>query len=379
MKKILIFSFAYLPSVGGAELAVREITERISDFQFDMITRNFGYKNFERLGNINVYRVNCLKLFFPFVAFFKAYRLNKKNKYDAIWSIMANRAGFAALFFKLFYPKIPFLLTLQEGDDLDYPKKRMGIFWPFLKPLFRMIFKKADKIQAISNYLKKWAEDMGAKSNIEIVPNGVDLEKFQISDSEVSSYFRSQIGFKSPDDKLLVTASRLVKKNAVKDIIEALKFLPENIKLLILGDGPERDNLKSKIKNLKLDNRVVFLGHIDHKDLPYYLKISDVFVRPSLTEGLGTAFLEAMAVGIPIIATPVGGIPDFLRDRETGLFCNVNDPQSIAEKVKILLEDEKLRNKIINQAKDMVSLEYNWNNIAKKMKSIFEEILGQNI
>ena len=107
-KKILIFSIAYIPFVGGAEIAVKEITNRINDIQFDMITLKFNKKwpKFERIGNVNIYRINTSKLFFPFTAFIKARELNKENKYDIIWAIMANRAGFAALFFKIFHPKI---------------------------------------------------------------------------------------------------------------------------------------------------------------------------------------------------------------------------------------------------------------------------------
>ena len=165
-----------------------------------------------------------------------------------------------------------------------------------------------------------------------------------------------------------------MKKNAVGDIVEALKYLPENIKLLILGDGPLKNNYELLVARYGLQNRVSFLGHIGHEELPKYLKISDVFIRPSLSEGLGNVFLEAMAAGVPVIATPVGGIPDFLKDGETGLFCNVRDPESIAEKVKIYLENDELREKITANAKEMVEQNYDWNLIAEKMKNIFNRL-----
>ena len=78
-----------------------------------------------------------------------------------------------------------------------------------------------------------------------------------------------------------------------------------------------------------------------------------------------------MAVGVPVIATPVGGIPDFLIDGETGLFCEVNNPKSIAEKVKILMESSELREKIVKNARQMIKEKYNWEIIAEKMKNIF--------
>ena len=120
---------AYIPFISGAELAVKEITDRINDLEFDLVTLRFDKKwpKFERIGNVNVYRISGGKTLFPFMAFCKARRLNRRKKYELVWSIMANRAGFAALFFKLWNPKVKYLLTLQEGDALDYPEKRMGL------------------------------------------------------------------------------------------------------------------------------------------------------------------------------------------------------------------------------------------------------------
>lgn len=116
------------------------------------------------------------------------------------------------------------------------------------------------------------------------------------------------------------------------------------------------------------------MAHIEPQEVPKYLAVSDIFVRPSLSEGLGNSFLEAMAAGLPVVATPVGGIPDFLRDGETGLFCEVKNPKSIAEKVKILLVNKVLREKIIKNAQEMVLRDYDWDLIAGKMRNIFEKL-----
>ncbi len=385
----MIFSIAYVPFVGGAELAVKNITDRINDWQFDMITLRFNkaWPEYEEIGNVNAYRISSPKLFFPFIAFFKALKLHRKNKYDIIWSIMANRAGFSALFFKIFHPKIKFLLTLQEGDALDYPKKQMGIFWVLLKPLFIAIFSRADYIQAISNYLANWAKDMGAKDPIEIVPNGVDLNKFKSQSASWRtnlkiSELKEKLNIKN-GEKILITTSRLVPKNAVDDIIKSLKYLPENVKFLVLGEGPDLEKMQNLTKEIGVEKRVIFEGFVDYRDLPKYLKISDVFIRPSLSEGLGSSFLEAMAADIPVIGTPVGGIPDFLKDPSnssgqapTGLFCEVKNPKSIAEKVKTLMENNELREKIIKNARELVLKNYDWGLISQRMGDIFNKLLA---
>ena len=115
-------------------------------------------------------------------------------------------------------------------------------------------------------------------------------------------------------------------------------------------------------------------GFVKPEDIPQYLAVSDVFVRPSLSEGLGNSFLEAMEAGLPVIGTKVGGIPDFLIDGETGLFCEINDPKSIAEKIKLALSDIGLREKMIAKGKRMVEERYDWNLVAGKMHGIFNEL-----
>ena len=119
-KRILIFSFAYHPIIGGAEVAVKEITDRINNVEWDMVTRRFdkSHQKTERIGNINVHRIDSSKMLFPIEAMLFAKKLHKGRHYDAIWAIMAARAGGAALFFKYAHPEVTFFLNLQEGDAI---------------------------------------------------------------------------------------------------------------------------------------------------------------------------------------------------------------------------------------------------------------------
>ena len=185
------------------------------------------------------------------------------------------------------------------------------------------------------------------------------------------SGFKEKLKIKS-EERVIITVSRLVKKNGVEDIIKAAQDL--RFKLLIIGKGEQEEYLKDLTKKLNLEDNVLFLGEVSHKDLPQYLWISDVFVRPSLSEGLGNAFLEAMAAGVPAIGTKVGGIPDFLREGETGLFCEVQNPKSITEKIKTLLKDENLRLRLIENGRKLVEEKYSWDFIALEMKNIFDKL-----
>lgn len=364
-KRILVFSLAYYPVEGGAEIAVREIIKRIRDVHFDIVTMRFddSHEETECGENYTIHRIKAFKATFPFRAFSFASELRKKHHYEFSWAIMANWAGLAALLYKFWFPGERYVLTLQEGDPIPYIMKKAMIIGPFFKYIFRW----ADGIQAISNYLAKWAKDMGYAGKVSVVPNGVDFQAFQ--------------GFRkrpfNRDDIVLITTSRLVEKNAVGDIIEALKLLPENVSLKIIGRGPLEYSLKRQAGEAWLGHRIEFMGNVPYEDIPLHLSRADIFVRPSLSEGFGNSFIEAMAAGIPVIATPVGGIPDFLEDEKTGIFCEPANPESIAEKVRIISANRELREELVKNAKRMVEERYRWDLVAERMKKeVFDPLLA---
>lgn len=361
--KVLIFSTSYLPLVGGAEIAVKEITDRLSDIEFDLITakqvRNLPLV--EKIGNVTVYRLGIGnkiidKLLIPYLGAAKAISLNKEKHYDFFWCIMVTFASGAAYIANWFQKKVPIVLTLQEGDSEEWLRNR----WLGLIDLsWRLALRRTSHLTAISNYLLNRARDLGYKGKATLVPNGVDCETFQNPNPKVIN---------SKEIKL-ITTSRLVKKNAVGDIIEALKFLPENIHFTIIGTGMLEKELKQEARSKKLEARIKFLGHIPYQEIPKYLHESDIFIRPSLSEGFGNSFIEAMAAGLPVIATPVGGIVDFLKDGETGLFVEPGNPRLIAFQVHKLIDDRVLHDKIVINAKRMVREKYDWDLIAGEMKS----------
>jgi glycosyltransferase involved in cell wall biosynthesis len=261
-------------------------------------------------------------------------------------------------------------LTLQEGDPLEHYAKRAGR----LNFLHKKIFRRANAVQAISQFLARWATDMGFRGTPTVVPNGVDYAKFarRIS-AEARAEQRRFMGYDA-SDTVIVTASRLSKKNAVDDLIRAIALLPETYKLLVAGVGEDEAMLRSLVSEVGVARRVQFLGKKTHEELPALLQSSDLFCRPSLSEGLGNAFLEAMAAGIPVIATPVGGIPDFLEDGETGVFCQPHDPASIAAAAQRIQQDAALREKILVQADALVRDRYDWDGIARRMGDLLASI-----
>lgn len=363
--RVLIFSLSYYPLVGGAEVAVKEITDRLPELEFDMVTLRFVRSNpkFERVGNINVYRLGggfgylSKILFVPQAAFFAL-----RHKYDAFWAIMTNMT-FPIAIARMFGDRTPYVLTLQDGDPFEYVFKRFRI--RVFKPLLVYGFRHAAKVQTISTFLAEWATRMGYTGLPCVIPNGVDVERFSNPKPRILN----------PDNVTLIHTGRLVEKNAIGDVIEALKVLPPSIKFKVVGTGKLEGELKEKARKLGVGNRVEFVGPVPYTLLPKYLHQADIFVRPSLSEGMGNSFIEAMAAGIPVIGTSVGGITDFLKDGETGLFVEPKNPRLIAFQVQKLISDRVLRDKITIAAKRMVLEKYDWDLIAREMRDkVFRQI-----
>src|SRR6185437_13727241 len=378
--RVIIFSTDdHLYPAGGAESAMGEIAKRMPDVEFDLITAKLrkGAKAEEQVGNVRIHRMGfgipridgyVLALFGHYCAF----KLLKKNSYDLMWCVMASYGAFSAVRVKK-KTGIPILLTLQEGDSIEYILNKVR----FVRGAFDEIFKQADGLQPISNFLLNWGKEMGFRGKYaRVIPNGVDVGSFTAPiHPEVVKKARAEFGF--PDDAfILITSSRLVEKNGVGDVIDALPLLPPDVCFVICGSGRLEEQLHAKVAGHKLESRVKFLGFVKIETLPLLLRASDAFIRPSLSEGLGNAFLESMATKTPTIGTPVGGIPDFLHEGETGFLCAPQNPPSIAETVKrIRALDPAARERILENAYRSATTTYDWDKIAASMRALFEDVI----
>ncbi len=374
-QRVIIFSTTYLPLIGGAEVAMKEITDRLPGWQFDLVCARIkpGLASVEKIGNVMVHRVgfgvSIDKYLLPVFGAFSALRLSNARS-ALVWSLMASYGGFAALIYCWFRPAAKMILNVQEGDPPERYAKRIGV-WQFLH---RAIFKRADAVLALSRFLADWVVRMGCRVTPRIIPNGVEVERFtKRLSAERRHELRTSYGF-SDQDTVIVTASRLSLKNGVDDLVRACAFLPPSVKLLIAGDGEDREALVCLAAELGVADRIVFLGVRSQTEIPDILQTADVFVRASLSEGLGIAFLEAMAAGLPIIGTPVGGIPDFLVDGETGVFCQPRDPESIARAIQRLQSDARLRERLVTNGEQLIRQKYDWNDIVRTIEEVFHSL-----
>lgn len=394
MKKVLLFSLAYLPTfTSGAEAAIEEITDRIDplDIEFHMVTLSFSrdLPCTERVGNVFVHRVGfgnagtaaaaarpifyISKMLFPLLAAYKARRLHAVHRFDAMWAMMTYMLFPTVIAYSLGV-RVPYVLTLQDGDSYE----RVFGRW-FMRPLVPILdygFRHAKVIQVISRYLATWPPRRGSRAPVIIVRNGANPRDLEPVDAPRVAQLRHTLG-KQAGDVWLVNTSRLVYQKGFDTIIRALTFLPPHIKLVMVGSGGDEGMLRALAAELRVENRVICTGQIHRHEVTTYRQAADIFVAPSRSEGLGNAFVSALASRIPLITSGVGGIADYATDGETAWIVPPDDPRALAAKIEEVIAHPDTAREVSERARALVEREYDWDRIATTMRrDVFEAVLS---
>jgi len=364
-KKVVIYSAFYEPFMSGAELFVKEIIERLEHrYDVTIITAKLrkDLKDEEDFGRYKLIRVGKGNAFDKLRYIWLAPKMAKKINPDLLHAVMESYAGGALWVSKKILKGVPRILTLQSGD-LD--KK----IWHKIPWLWKVIHTSPDYITAISNFLGNRARALGVK-NIEIIPNGVDFG--EIADVLVNKEDRSA-------KNTIVCLARLSWEKDHKNLISAMPAIIaryNQARLVLIGNGPLRGEIEKQVKDMGLEDRVLLRGDLPHKSALEELGRGDVAICPSLAEGLGITFIEAQALGVPVIGTKVGGIPDVIEDGKTGFLIEPGDKNAIAESIiKVFDMKDEERNKMIENAKLSAKEKFDWDNIVSKVNKLYSRLL----
>lgn len=225
---------------------------------------------------------------------------------------------------------IPVVTTLH-GTDITL----VGSDKSF-SPVVQFSINNSDGVTAVSHYLKeKTMASFDIKTDIKVIYNFIDFDRFRKTDKE---HFKKAL---APDgEKIISHVSNFRKVKRVEDVIKVFHKIHDRIpsKLLLIGDGPERQKMESLCRELGLSSEVRFLGKQDAVE--ELLAICDLFILPSANESFGLAALEAMACQVPVISSNIGGLPEVNIQGETGYLCDVGDMNTMADKAIHILADE---------------------------------------
>ncbi len=226
---------------------------------------------------------------------------------------------------------IKFITTLH-GTDITL----MGLE-PSFMPLVKFSIEESDGVTVVSRFLKeKTLTNFNIQKEIEVIYNFIDINKYRPTESKD---FRNHI---APNgEKVLVHTSNFRAVKRVTDTIKILDIVNKQIpaRLLLVGDGPERSECERLSRELNLQEEVIFLGKQDA--LPEILNAADIFLMPSQSESFGLSALEAMACGLPVVSSSVGGLPELIIHNETGYIAEIGDVERMAKYVLDLLTNEK--------------------------------------
>ena len=226
-----------------------------------------------------------------------------------------------------------------------------------------------NSVIAPTEEIKKELLSYGVRRRIHVIPTGIDTETF----SKPKRDIRKMLNLKGK--KVLLYVGRLAKEKNVFFLLEVMKRMEKGVLLLMVGDGPERERLEKKAREERLN--IIFTGRVPREELVDYYHAADVFVFSSLTETQGLVVLESLSSGTPVVAIARKGIKNVLEDGRGALLIGEENVDVFAEKVKMLLQDEKLLERMREEGKKYVRERWAMDVMAEKLEKVYREAIEE--
>ena len=244
------------------------------------------------------------------------------------------------------------------------------------KRLSKPVLSNTDVVIALTEDMKRHIQRI-CQREVVVIPNGIDLNRFErLSRAEVRNELQIKEG-----ERTILFVGRLHPVKGVKHLIRAMPLIGQaapGVTLILLGDGEERQDLEALTRKLNLENFITFKGRVPNAETPRYMIASDILVLPSLSEGFPVVVLEAMACGLPIVATDVRGLPEIIVSGENGFIVKPEKPEAIAEKALQLLGNDQLRHAIGANNRHKVK-QYSWDNVAADLEAVYDSLVRDNV
>jgi len=374
MKKILLYTDT--PYAGGAELQMFLLAKFLNKKEFIPILAWSNYteldkwsKKFENEG-IKVIRLK-VKSKHDINHYFQLKKIIKEERIDILHAHIWNPASGRYAYLAAKSAKIPLITTEHDPFKLS-----------FLKNLFKKtVLKHVKRIVTVSQNNKKILEKLYPKhkEKLEVILNGIDITWWQSQFLKFTEKDLHKIKtdlFKAKEDSLIViTVGELHERKGIKYLLKAIpeviKKFP-NVKFVIVGEGNKRTELEKLIRKLEIENNAILLGR--QKEVPYLLKSSNIFVLPSIREAFGFVNTEAMITPLPVIATKVGGIPEIVKDKETGILVDPENSQALTKVLLELIPDLKKQESLALAGFDRVVKNFDARKMAKEYEKLYESL-----
>jgi glycosyltransferase involved in cell wall biosynthesis len=380
---ILMINYEYPPLGGGGGVFTQQLAEElVKTNKITLITSKFqGQKSYEISTNVEIFRVPVLlrksrntatiisMLSFCPASLWIGYNILKKKRFDVVHSIFAIPSAPSGLALARRF-RLPHILSILGGDVYDPSKELSPHKTPLLHYTVRKVLGRSDVVVALSSDISKRAADYYN------ISRKIDIQHLGISSPVFEMVGRERFNFKD-SDILLVTIGRIIPRKSIQDLIRVVKILnDENVKLIIVGDGPEREKLQNMAEDLYVSDRVFFFGNVSDEEKFQLLSLADIYLSSAQHEGFGIVFLEAMTSCLPIVSYNIGGHIDFLINEKTGFLVEYGDIAKFAKCTKELCDNKVLRKSMGSFNKEYVK-DFSIANCARKYQYIYELIAGK--
>jgi glycosyltransferase involved in cell wall biosynthesis len=391
---LCVVSNVFLPSVGGIQVVIYEQCRRLLGERFGVkvvTSKLHSLREYvvdglavECFGSMNLgfrlgipYAIPSVSGFSLFVRNVKSCDIVHAHGHPYLSSFLAGKLA-------RFYGK-PFVLT-QHNTFIDYANvfnyvERVNDFF-----VGRETLKLADKVVVVSNATRDYVQSLGVKSScIEVLLNGVDLDRFRPLFG-VREVMRKRFGVFGDGKKVVLTVRRLVYKNGVDTFIDAARVIVKelgrrDIVFVVVGKGPDMLSIQGQIVSMGLEGNILLAGFVADKDLASFYNMADLFVLPSKSgEGLPLVVLEAMACGLPVVATDVGGVREVLVDGFGKLVPADNSGALAGAIVEFInsVDNSNISSKsgsINSELRAVVEERFSWDRNVARLVEIYEELI----
>ena len=262
---------------------------------------------------------------------------------------------------------IPNVVSIQGGDG-----HWVGTKSDTLKAAMQAVLGHADRLLIGSrSFAKEVRGNHGTPlDRFTIVPGAVDVDRFSPQDEKAVGKLRDDAA------PTLLYHGRVDERKGAVDMIDALAKLPDEVRLVMSGIGPDIEAVEKRIGALEVEDRVEMTGYAPYSTVPEVYHQGDVFVSPTYAEGFSNTILEAMASGVPIVSTKAVGVVDCLRHEDNALLVSPGQPDELAEALHRMIEDDDLRTRLAGDALKECRSTYAWSVIARQIAGIYEDLKG---
>jgi glycosyltransferase involved in cell wall biosynthesis len=368
-KRIKILYLITGLNIGGTEMVLYRFLKRLNREKYEPLIVSIVPigeigKRIKREGFL-VLSLNAKFKLNPFI-FWKFILILKKEKPDILQSFLFHGNFLGRIAGKL--SGVPVVISCNRNINIGgWIREQLIRYTGWLSD-----FNTANSQIAARELIKK---KVYPKEKLKVIYNGIDVSDFDISRNE---RIRKELKI-LPDKFLLISVGSLTEQKGYPYLIEAVKMLIDKypgLVMIILGEGPKRESLQSQIERNNLKDNILLLGNKDN--VAEYLSVSDLFVLPSLWEGLPNVLLEAMASGLASIATDVGGVSEIIQDEENGFLVNPKNSAILYQKIDYALSLPKEEREVIGKrAKETISDKFSLQKMVREYENLYSEMLNK--